>query len=49
MAGLRSLRAIPSLRTIVARRRKQIRYTDFRASRPIKSPTAIVGTKIKGF
>lgn len=47
MAGLRGLRSIPTLRTIVARRRKRIRYTDFRAAKPVKSPVSVTGSRIK--
>lgn len=47
MAGLRGLRKIPSLGSIVARRRKRIKYTDFTASHPVAVPVAVTGTKIK--
>jgi hypothetical protein len=48
MAGYRRGRGIPSLRSIVARRKKQIRYTDFRAQRPVRSPSTVTGKKIDG-
>lgn len=45
MAGLRGLRRVPSLKTIVARRRKRIKYTDFKAAQPIRGG-AVAGSKI---
>lgn len=48
MAGYRRGRSIPSLRSIVARRRRVIKYTDFRVQRPIQSPSSVTGKKITG-
>lgn len=47
MAGYRSIRRVPSLRSIVARRRKRIRYSDFTASQPVKIPKSITGDRLK--
>jgi hypothetical protein len=45
MAGYRRLRRVPSLRSIVARRKKRSRYTDY-VTQPVKSPKAVSGEKI---
>jgi hypothetical protein len=47
MAGFRNLRKVPSLRTIVARRRKRIRYTDFKAAKPVRVSPVLSGAKLK--
>lgn len=43
--AFRGLRKIPSLKSIAARRRKRIRYTDFTSAKPVRSPV-LTGDKL---
>jgi len=47
MAGFRRLRGVTSLRSLVARKRKRIKYADYSAAQPLAAPKALVGTKQK--
>lgn len=46
--GYRRLRRVQSLRSIVARRRRSKKYTDYAAAQPVKSPKGVTGTKERG-
>lgn len=48
MSSYRSLRKIPSLRSIVARRKKGSKYADYASQRPVKPlPAVLAGSRQK--
>jgi hypothetical protein len=48
MAGYRQGRRVLTLRQILARKKRPVKYTDYRAQRPIQSPATVTGQKING-